>query len=156
QPRTPLPHPLRTPPLHHGPGLWDDVGRFIAITRYHSRSSMVPPTRPTWWGFHPRETVMPRVRNLLCTMGAALVVITVVTATFAQQQQGQGGPPGGRGGRGGFGGGPGGFGGPGGPGGFFGGGPGGRGGFGGVFGLLQNEAVQEDLKLTAKQKDQVK
>ena len=128
---------------------------------------------------------MPRIPIMLGSAFAAIAVLTLVIDVDAQGiggreglRQGFGQPPGadqgqgdqgqggqgqgqggGRGGRGGFGGGPGGFG--GGPGGFgggpggFGGGPGGWGG-GNVFGLVSNKAVQDELKLTDKQKDQIK
>ena len=128
---------------------------------------------------------MPRIPIMLGSAFAAIAVLTLVIDVDAQGiggreglRQGFGQPPGadqgqgdqgqggqgqgqggGRGGRGGFGGGPGGFG--GGPGGFgggpggFGGGPGGWGG-GTVFGLVSNKAVQDELKLTDKQKDQIK
>src|SRR4051812_19850674 len=106
---------------------------------------------------------MPRSRIMLGTLSAALVLSALLSASMAQDptagnQPGGGGGRGGRGGRGG--GGPGGFGGPGGPGGFMG-GPGGAGGFGGrggggIYGLLQNDAVLEDIKATDKQKADIK
>ena len=85
---------------------------------------------------------------------------TAPTTKGARGNRGGGGPggggPGGGGPGGGGPGGPGGFGGAGGPG-----GPGGRGGFGGgnpnsVERLVQNTAVQEDLKVNDKQKTQIK
>ena len=129
---------------------------------------------------------MPRIPIMLGSALAAIIVLTLVFDVEAQapgmrrglgqgggagqgggldlggqnQGQGQGQGQGGRGGRGGFGGGPGGFGGGfgGGPGGF-GGGPGGWGGRGpggSVLGLVANKSVQDELKLTEKQKDQIK
>ncbi len=94
----------------------------------------------------------------------AVGLVGGVMAVSAQAQGPEGGPggppggPGGFGGPGGPGGGPGGFGGPGGPGGGFPGfgGPGGPGGPGGGPNLLSIESVQEDIKLTDKQKTQLK
>lgn len=82
---------------------------------------------------------MLRIPAMLGTMCVGLLV----SASLAQGPGGPGGPGGGRGG----------FGGPGGPGGMF--GRGGGGGFG-PYGLLDNAAVQEELKLTDEQKTQVK
>jgi len=92
-------------------------------------------------------------RTLATSAGAKAALLVLVLATATQAQ----GPPngGGRGGPGGGGwGGPGGgWGGPGGGGWGGSGGPGGRGG--GIYGLLQYVAVQDDIKLTDKQKEQV-
>jgi len=77
---------------------------------------------------------MSRIRMALGTTCLALVLAALVTVTQAQGPGGPGG--GGRGGRGGFG------------------GFGGR--SGGMFGLLENPAVQTELKLTEEQKTQLK
>jgi hypothetical protein len=87
---------------------------------------------------------------MFASMVAAIGVAALSALTLAQPPGG--GPPGGGPPGGGPGGGFGGFGGMfGGPGGF-----GGRGGGGNIWGLLDYTAVQEDLKLTDKQKDQLK
>lgn len=84
---------------------------------------------------------MIRIRTMFSSMAAALLLLALVSATLAQAPgSGGAGGGGGRGGRGG--------------GGFGFGGPGGRGGS--IFGLLDNAAVQEDLKVTDKQKEQIK
>ncbi|MFO0907620.1 MAG: Spy/CpxP family protein refolding chaperone [Isosphaeraceae bacterium] len=81
---------------------------------------------------------MLRIRWMLASTLAALAIATLSSLSLAQPPGGGGGPGGGPGGRG-FGG-------------FMGGGPGG----GNIWSLLDNTAVQEDIKLTDKQKDQIK
>jgi Spy/CpxP family protein refolding chaperone len=94
---------------------------------------------------------MARLRFTFITASAILAVAALTFSSLAQQPPGGGGPGGFGGGRGG---GPGGRG-PGGPGGFGGFGFGGRGG-GSLLGLASNPAVQVELKLSDKQKTQLK
>jgi hypothetical protein len=95
---------------------------------------------------------MSRLRVTFTTAALLLALAALTLNSLAQPPGRGGGAGGGGGGRGGRGGGPGGgFGGPGGPGGGFG-GPGG----GSLLQLASNSAVQADMKVTEKQKTQIK